>query len=377
MRKYLKSSSDLYKSFIKYNLICQSNEVSSCNSIIILSIWNDYILELEELHIYTQSLLSYMRSNRYLIDSFSINYNKLKASHLKILNINHNDIEKYFFDYYLMIILPLTVYSMTINHESSPSIIGIQAPQGCGKTTLCNILSDSILLNSNNPCLSLSTDDFYYNYNTLKHLKENSYNHIFKYRGPPGTHEVSLLNNVISNIKSGVEFEYPVFCKKSNNGYGDRLSNIPCIGNYYKYLLLEGWFNGIDSVKIDELIAETRREYSINSNQTEYERVLDVRKYINDIIQSQYEKIWRLFDGFIIIKPERYELSKKWRIETEKSNSGMSNDDITKFIDYFWETVPPYVYFQNLHSNAKKRRGLFKRIDPVILNCDEKREFYI
>ncbi len=61
-----------------------------------------------------------------------------------------------------------------------------------------------------------------------------------------------------------------------------------------------------------------------------------------------------MIDFYISIKPEDFKLSRKWRIQEEKKNkNGMNWKTINKFIDYFWISLPPYFYLDNLESYSK------------------------
>ena len=67
--------------------------------------------------------------------------------------------------------------------SSQPLLVGISAPQGCGKTTLTNIISDLFKLD-NQKCLAISIDDFYLTAKEQTTLAElHPQNELLKYRG--------------------------------------------------------------------------------------------------------------------------------------------------------------------------------------------------
>lgn len=70
-----------------------------------------------------------------------------------------------------------------------PLIVGLSGPQGCGKTTIVNRLS-------NDPrVISFSLDDFYYGHEDMMAVANaNPDNPFLKFRGCPGTHDLKLLN---------------------------------------------------------------------------------------------------------------------------------------------------------------------------------------
>ena len=73
--------------------------------------------------------------------------------------------------------------SVLSKRQHAPYIIGISAPQGCGKTTLTESLREAFELTGKS-CVSLSLDDFYLTGNDQESLSEEfSENEILQCRG--------------------------------------------------------------------------------------------------------------------------------------------------------------------------------------------------
>jgi len=269
--------------------------------------------------------------------------------------------------------------------ENRPLVIGVQAHQGCGKTTMTSIISLILKGFYDVNCLNISIDDFYKTFDELNKLKQEKPD--FKYRGPPGTHDLKLAKNLFDKIKNNeIGYYIPIYNKSFNNGKGERIDNGFEIRFPVEVLIFEGWFLGAKSKDVAKMINNKNNKYKnireINqvnreNNTKEYSEISDNQEERNMdslLLQSNknlkdYEDIWKDIDVFISIKPENFYLSKKWRIQAEKNlKSGMDYKTIRDFIEYFWRSVPPEIYLDKLEELDR----------PLIrLLIDKNREFYI
>lgn len=287
----------------------------------------------------------------YTVDNLKV---KIKENNNKSIL----DCDKYLFDYYFFFILPLSSLILNLySKKYEPIIIGLQAPQSVGKTTLCNILIKNIneLTSNKLNCKSVSIDDYYLTFNELCKLKEENKNML--YRGPPGTHDLGLILELFNNLKNSKSKYYlESFNKALNNGLGDRElhSQSNFVDVKIDILLFEGWFNGIK--KSNNIIG-------------------DHLEFINKKLEN-YEEIWMYFDSFISLMPEKYDFSRTWRIETEKINGGMSEEEINKFIKYFWDSIPPNIFFDEVLKKEYFINTFNGKLKPIIYKCTENREFY-
>jgi D-glycerate 3-kinase len=280
-------------------------------------------------------------------------YDTFKTKFVGLYGMNNKKlIEDLYFIY-----IPLSRYIYNKSYSSvNPIIIGIQGHQGTGKTTFCQILNfllkDLYELNSN----SLSVDDIYLTHEELKKLfqLENSY----KYRGPPGTHDLTLGKKTLDNVKNcNINYEIPRYDKSLNQGLGDRSKNGIFINKLLDVLIFEGWFLGVDPVDEKELEA-----FSNNSEDLKFQKIIN--KELNN-----YIPLWNDVDEWIILKPFKYEFSKIWRtLAEDKNKNKLDQQTIKDFIEYFWTAIPPYIYFDKINQ---------KRKPFLTLILDENRNLFI
>lgn len=223
-------------------------------------------------------------------------------------------------------------------------IIGVQGVQGAGKTYLSSKLCENRYLE---PCASISLDDFYFPFQELKVLSTK--NKLWYGRGNPGTHDMKLLKNCLERFKNNQNIAVPIFNKYKHNGQGDRVG-WKIIKNTTKTLILEGWCVGFIPVSIP-----------LNADMEQ------INEKLYDFID-----IYRLIDGFIILKVPDYNIVYKWRLEAEVNASqslelknsennklknkddkddehAMTKHDVFVFLQRY---IPSYeLYLENMYNN--------------------------
>ncbi|KAK0543010.1 hypothetical protein OC845_006342 [Tilletia horrida] len=171
-----------------------------------------------------------------------------------------------------------------------PLIVGIQGPQGIGKTTLVKNLISVLagphegLVGSplaDGPftpyrpvrAVALSIDDLYLPHDALLQVKrDHPNNRLLHGRGLPGTHDLALGSHILRQLKnlsprtdSDVCLRLPVYDKSLHDGAGDRLDDsqwntVKVVSSRSNedeppldLFLLEGWCLGFQSLPDDEL----------------------------------------------------------------------------------------------------------------------------
>lgn len=227
---------------------------------------------------------------------------------------------------------------------------GILGGQGTGKSTLCVVLKE-ILSYLGFSTGNLSLDDLYLTYVERQELQQQEPS--LKWRGPPGTHEISLGIKIIEQCLDEdytAQISLPRFDKSLHNGEGDRTD--PEIIDKPDILLFEGWFVGVQPIQkalFDNcpppIVTEEDRQFAIVNNQR---------------LQA-YVPLWSKLDNLIVLSPEDYRLSKEWRKEAEHRMIAMNNPNLTPeeidrmignriddFVEYFWKALHPELFIQPL-----------------------------
>ena len=143
-------------------------------------------------------------------------------------------------------------------------LLGLCAPPGSGKSWLASQLQSRLDV----ACLSL--DDLYWPQPQLQQHQ----------RGLPGSHDLPLLKQVLTNFRlNGTAFA-PCFVKELAAGAGDRLGKCLLAGDL---LLLEGWCVGARGVPA----------------------------------LQPYQAIWQQLDGLLLLRPPSFGRVMRWRLQAE------------------------------------------------------------
>lgn len=223
----------------------------------------------------------------------------------------------------------------------APLFIGLQGPQGCGKTTACNAAIAQLHAEHNLRGVTLSVDDFYLTRAEQVELaKQHAGNSYLAQRGYPGTHDIPLGQKVLAQLRAINETQQPIaiprYDKSLYEGEGDRLpeSAWPVVRAPLDFVLVEGWCVGfipLDEAEID-----------------------DAGLAVINRLLAPYRQWYAFFDAFIQIRARQITDTVRWRIEAEEKmraqgKSAMSPEKIRTYIERF---LPAYrLYLPGLDRN--------------------------
>lgn len=225
--------------------------------------------------------------------------------------------------------------------NQAPWIQGLVGLQGTGKTTLTKILT-WILHQWGYRCLCLSLDDLYLPYSDRVQLQRENPDLIW--RGPPGTHDVELGLAVLTALQAQTEHSgvwVPRFDKSLHGGAGDRVAP-EWISTPVDIVLFEGWFVGMAPHPLVDALPSPLTQSPLT-------------QYCNQQLH-RYVPLWNLLNALLILHLPQRHCSKLWRKEAEQKMNpqgtlgqvGMTDNEIDRFVDYFWEALPPDLFLDRL-----------------------------
>lgn len=254
-----------------------------------------------------------------------------------------------------------------------PLVLGIEGPQGSGKTTSAIRIRNKIqTLFPECNIVQFSLDDFYVTYEKQQEIN-NVYksNKLLHGRGLPGTHDIELLLDIfqtlIDNKTESFPVSIPVYEKSKHGGLGDRLdkSEWRVVEKSIDLIIFEGWFNGY--VAIHDETALISKWRNINSElegkfvDISQQNILEINRNL-----KQYKKIWNLFDLFVCIKTSDINNVYRWRLQQEHDlikakGAGMSDAEVVRFVDRYMPVY--YLYYDSLDITTKDIKSLILDID--------------
>jgi len=192
---------------------------------------------------------------------------------------------------------------------NEPLFVGVQGPQGSGKTYLTTILRNELVSPPNNLSVALiSIDDLYLPHSGLARVAhDHPQNPLLQGRGQPGTHDVPLGTQVLNSLRRINEpdaegtVSIPIFDKSLHSGEGDRIHKTTVASGPLDVIIMEGWCTGFYSVPretIEELYASSGSPHTSFAYRKE-----DVYE-INELLRP-YELWWSTFNTLIQVNNHR------------------------------------------------------------------------
>ena len=229
---------------------------------------------------------------------------------------------------------------------NTPFLIGVNGPQGVGKTTLTHYLVEQLQqLNLN--ALSISIDDFYLTRKQQQQLADGTDNPYLQQRGYPGTHDIGLGQKILSHLVSQqTNFHLPRYNKSAFNGLGDRFDkkHHTLVTTKQDIVFVEGWMLGFQPVQV----TSNQHLQTINNELLKY-------------------KAWTQYlNAFIYLKPVNVDQFINWRVEAEENmkktgKEGLSKKAVTAYAQLF---LPAYQLYRDTLSPEKLNlpQSFFKKI---------------
>ncbi|WP_105167904.1 kinase [Pseudoalteromonas sp. T1lg23B] len=217
-----------------------------------------------------------------------------------------------------------------VTSTSQPLCIGINGAQGSGKSTLAAFLTIH-LRNLGYKTQSVSIDDFYLSPREREKVA-NKYHPLFVTRGVPGTHNMALLNCVLSDFKNQKTIVLPSF-DKSTDSPKPKHKWLRC-EDQLDVLLLEGWCIGLGAQP------NLRLNKSVNDFEQQQDSDGKFRAQVNQFLAGEYQSVFAYLDKLIYLDVSCFERVFNWRLQQEQqlkaaSGTGMTETQVYDFIQYF------------------------------------------
>ena len=209
--------------------------------------------------------------------------------------------------------------------KTTSTRIGLGGGQGAGKSTLCDLLQKAARYYGQEIAV-LGIDDFYLTKDERSELAETVHP-AFATRGPPGTHHVDWLIDVIQQLERGEQVSVPVFDKGIDDRSGERV-----IDNVPRWIVVEGWCVGATQEHPTRLINP------VNDMERTHDRELRWRSYVNDRLGSEYAALNNLLQRIVFLQVPSIEAVNAWRWQQESERPAerrMSPDQVSEFVQYY------------------------------------------
>ncbi|MDP3279067.1 MAG: hypothetical protein Q8Q09_28000 [Deltaproteobacteria bacterium] len=214
-------------------------------------------------------------------------------------------------------------------------VLGLSAPQGWGKTTLCAHIARDLQAHSLN-VVTLSLDDLYLTHAAQSALRDaHPDNRYLAQRGYPGTHDLDLAHDVLCGLCAldrDQLFAVPRYDKSAHQGQGDRAPERlwPTTRGPVDVLLIEGWMLGFIQADRTPQVSKIFRD--------------DPALAACDARLAAYQTLHAAIDGWACVRPRDVSQVLAWRVAAERARrdrgeGAMSEQDITRYIAGF---LPAY-----------------------------------
>jgi len=208
-------------------------------------------------------------------------------------------------------------------------IVGIAGPQGSGKTTLVSAYAAFLPATAH-----FSLDDVYLDATARRTLSATAHP-LFATRGPPGTHDLDLLNATLDALQAtdpDSRTPLPAFDKLTDNPLprGSR----PVFEGKPKLILIDGWCVGASAQ------SEADLKTPINEIEIKEDDRGKWRRAINEKLTLPYALAFARFDAILYLRAPDFGVIHDWRCEQEegllgRDLTGADRRRIALFIQHF------------------------------------------
>ena len=253
--------------------------------------------------------------------------------------------------------------------NSGALAVGLSAPQGCGKTTLVNLLVD-LFEADGLACAAVSIDDFYLTgAEQERRASEHPANPLLQVRGNAGTHDLPLGTQVLTRLKrrkpgraaaADEPLHIPRYDKAARGGRGDRAPRDSWVvaPEAVDVVLLEGWMAGFSSLPAARITGDAAL--------SAHHGLVEVNARLKD-----YEEWHALMDAWVVLAVDNVACVYEWRLQAERAMAaagrpGMSDAQVADFVARYmpaYEAFRPALYAAALTGGVGGKPTMLVRVD--------------
>ena len=207
----------------------------------------------------------------------------------------------------------------------APRRVGLGGGQGAGKSTLADLAVQACALRGMRAA-ALALDDFYLGRDERRALAVRVHP-LFETRGPPGTHDIALLSEIVNALLESGPVQVPVFDKGGDDRAGWRTLEGP-----FDLVLLEGWCIGAGPLDPASLRAP------INALERSADAAGAWRRYFADQLATRYAALFDDLDFLAFLRVPDLAAVRRWRLQQESERSAeqrMSAAQVDLFVAHY------------------------------------------
>ncbi|MGO4408437.1 MULTISPECIES: kinase [unclassified Brevundimonas] len=195
-------------------------------------------------------------------------------------------------------------------------LIGIAGAQGSGKTTLAHAAAEQL------GAAHLSLDDVYLT-KAERARKGRAIHPLFAVRGPPGTHDLALLDRTVAALRAAgpdSRTPLPAFDKLADDRRPE--PDWPVFAGRPSAVLVDGWCLGATAQSDADLAAP------INALEREQDGQGVWRRAVNAELAGPYAEAFARFDAILFLKAPSFDAVLDWRCQQEAELMGLAPADL-------------------------------------------------